>query len=365
MCKESAQTLMRRRLYHERSISIDSSATVLISDSTVEHNYWLDHGALNQGYSSDSQDNFEDLGSKLTREHLSDMACDYTSWKELFLVMMTLGFTLMAFVSIGNSQSFETHDIIKSPSIYVPGAGFSGFFYILGRLRSLRDPYNQNYYCFSAGCLGVVATLRNLTVDEVTDMAFMVQKEWWNGYISRFDIPRAFVDLLLPEQIEYPTDMFKSIHVITTGRPKSILRTATIIRESSSIEDLKNMLVQTTHIPFATGWGLWKDDHMDGGFSLFSHPKCNYQVSLPFDLDLFKNIVNPNLSREKVHRFYRLGLMASNALTPLEEPSVSLSDREGALDNIAWTSPINNNTQELVRTERLSPGVLLNVAKPM
>lgn len=45
--------------------------------------------------------------------------------------------------------------------IYVPGGGFSGFWFSLGRLQSLQHPQDERFVCYSAGCLGVVSVLWN------------------------------------------------------------------------------------------------------------------------------------------------------------------------------------------------------------
>ena len=59
--------------------------------------------------------------------------------------------------------------------------------------------------------------------------------------------------------------------------------------------------------PFATGDRLWNDRHIDGAYSIFSHPKCHKTVGLPYDLELFANALNVNLGIEKVKRFWKAG----------------------------------------------------------
>jgi hypothetical protein len=69
------------------------------------------------------------------------------------------------------------------------------------------------------------------------------------------------------------------------------------------------MLVQTTWIPFAVGDDLWHLEHMDGAFSIPYHPRCEHHVGLAPDLDLLANVINVNLGRAKVEKFWNNGLL--------------------------------------------------------
>eukprot|EP00571_Detonula_confervacea_P000069 CAMPEP_0172326338 /NCGR_PEP_ID=MMETSP1058-20130122/56221_1 /TAXON_ID=83371 /ORGANISM="Detonula confervacea, Strain CCMP 353" /LENGTH=202 /DNA_ID=CAMNT_0013043095 /DNA_START=10 /DNA_END=615 /DNA_ORIENTATION=- len=88
----------------------------------------------------------------------------------------------------------------KQLDLYIPGAGFSGFFYTLGRLQAfLHSPHNatHEYYCFSAGCLALIASLLNLQIDDVLELAHSSRNQWNTGEISRYDVVEHFVDGLL------------------------------------------------------------------------------------------------------------------------------------------------------------------------
>eukprot|EP00956_Cyclotella_meneghiniana_P001908 scaffold2066_cov68-Cyclotella_meneghiniana.AAC.15 len=58
--------------------------------------------------------------------------------------------------------------------LYIPGAGFSGFFYTLGRLNTLlhgaTGQHDDEYYCFSAGCLALVASFMEIPLTQVLEM---------------------------------------------------------------------------------------------------------------------------------------------------------------------------------------------------
>ena len=83
--------------------------------------------------------------------------------------------------------------------LYVPGAGFSGFFYTLGRLHALHSVSSQpkEYYCFSAGCLALITSVMNMSVDQAIEIAHSSRDQWMMGDISRYDVVEVFVDRLL------------------------------------------------------------------------------------------------------------------------------------------------------------------------
>ena len=63
--------------------------------------------------------------------------------------------------------------------------------------------------------------------------------------------------------------------------------------------------------PFITGKGLSIEQngqkHIDGGFSRYSHPKCQTYLAMPLRWDFVWNLT-PNLSREKVSELFSAGL---------------------------------------------------------
>lgn len=227
--------------------------------------------------------------------------------------------------------TFSLHEApIHPDSIYVPGAGFSGYWFTLGRLKSIPDPASKSYYCYSAGCLGVVATLAGKSMHEMSDLAFDVQRRWKAGNLDRYDVVPHFVDGLLfdtagieghardiTRNVTAPVmsdaKLLSKINVITTI--KDMVGVRSVIRTPRSIDELRDMLIHTTWIPWATGDGLWTQDeltgdhHMDGAFSATTHPRCTHHLGLPFMLDLFLNILNVNLGRDKVEKYWNAGIM--------------------------------------------------------
>jgi len=166
-------------------------------------------------------------------------------------------------------------------------------------------------------------------MEHMYDVASTVQNQWRDGIMSRFDVVEAFLGELLRdielETMSVPknsTTLFhyddKTESLSTTTRILSNLKIITSvkngyfglkpdIRTPSSVPELHEMLLQTTWIPFATGADLWHKDHMDGAFSISNHPKCEHEVGLMLDPDLFANIVNVNLGERKVRKFWDAG----------------------------------------------------------
>jgi hypothetical protein len=224
--------------------------------------------------------------------------------------LMSLVFLFVTTVTIFfGTPTTNTQLFVDKNSVYVPGGGFSGFWFTLGRLRSIPDPETKNFYCYSAGCLGVVATLLNYTMEEMVFIASKAQSRWKQGDVDRFDVVETFLDDLLFGDRSNSTlcNLLSRLNIITTVKGKW-LRLNAVIRKPESLENLYEMLLQTTWIPYATGRALWLKDHMDGAFTAAQHPKCEHDVGVAPNLDLMANVLNLNLGRDKADKFYNAGL---------------------------------------------------------
>ena len=62
---------------------------------------------------------------------------------------------------------------------YVPGAGFSGFPFTLGRLHSMGDPTKIECYCYSAGCLAATVALSGMDTQTAQDPDDFHQYPFW------------------------------------------------------------------------------------------------------------------------------------------------------------------------------------------
>mmetsp|Transcript_12097 Transcript_12097/g.28690 ORF Transcript_12097/g.28690 Transcript_12097/m.28690 type:complete len:478 (+) Transcript_12097:167-1600(+) len=240
---------------------------------------------------------------------------------------------------LNTATTTSSHDksIRTENCIYAPGGGFSGFWYSLGRLQSIGNPYNETFVCYSAGCLGVVATLlhhgelaknNNTAIGtdlenndshnrdhylQVYEMARGIQIDMQSGKMHRYRVVESFVDGLLEKLEGYADDdefrilfldtIRSNLNVITTLfddqgphddqsisngvgissqqllplPPLSILPRA-VVRRPSDIPSLRRLLIQSAWIPLVTG-SSWTDrGHMDGGLSKVQHPRCSQTV---------------------------------------------------------------------------------------
>lgn len=261
-----------------------------------------------------------------------------------------------AFLQLFFRNSVNHNDSNAARQVYIPGAGFSGFFYTLGRLYSLRNVTDgdDTYYCFSAGCLALVATLVDVSLESVVEMAHASRNKWMRGEIGRYQVVEYFVDRLLEnddrEEFKHePNTMINAtatlhhhlraitphklqrhlskINIITSKWTKDTILTQSI-RTPSSLLELKQMLLQTTYIPFVTGPSLGSMDqfgntHNDGAFASLlygwkrfskdSHRADDaeqyYELKLPWDVDLLYNGLNIVLDYDKAMLFWRRGLL--------------------------------------------------------
>ena len=277
----------------------------------------------------------------------------HPSW---FVVMTFMAFAMVRLLLYPPSNILWTVTPQNHPNtVCVSGGGFSGFWFTLGRLQnsiilpttttttdSVVSPTNPNdihfhhttnststsrrkeYYCYSSGCLGVVAALSRYSMEDMWNIAYNIQLEWKSGQLDRYDVVTTFVDDLLfgrqhhPKSIQpsmlqrnttlrlTPMDV-SSLNIITTVK-NGWWGVKTSIRTPQSVHELRTMLIQTTWIPFAIGNDLWYNNHMDGAFTTLYHPTCQYNVGLAFDWDLYTNVVNVNLGRDKVEQFWNKGL---------------------------------------------------------
>ena len=108
-------------------------------------------------------------------------------------------------------------------------------------------------------------------------------------------------------------NLLSKINIITTQK-QGRMGIKHAIRKPKTIEELREGLIHTTWIPFATGETVWVQDtktgdhYMDGAFSSILHPICTHHLGLPFMLDLFMNTLNVNLGRDKVEKYWDSGV---------------------------------------------------------
>ena len=176
-------------------------------------------------------------------------ACETPLSSVRFLLFRALALVaVLLLLSIQSNSSI----VVDPNSVYLPGAGFSGFWFTLGRLKSIPDPTDMTYYCFSAGCLAAVSTLSNLTHEELSTTAFDIQSQWRSGEIHRHEVVSVFLDsLLYPKKqanmrppLEDPF-LLSRLQIITTMK-RGWFRLDSVIRSPNNVEELREMLLQTT-----------------------------------------------------------------------------------------------------------------------
>lgn len=192
---------------------------------------------------------------------------------------------------------------------YYTGAGFSGFWYHLGFLHARRnaaadlddenDGSTKDYYCFSSGCLSLV--LSEYSVDDVWDAAVAIQDEWLSGHLSRYDLVEHFVRPLLSGK-----SVDEKIRILVTDRRNGVR----VEQATNDTDHLIRLLVQTTHIPMATGpWPASSSNFVvDGGFSRWLHPVCAETVYVPTTIETTLHSLNPALDKATALSLYDQGL---------------------------------------------------------
>jgi hypothetical protein len=248
---------------------------------------------------------------------------------------------------------------------YVPGGGFSGYWFLLGRLQNMKhqNMNDKKFVCYSSGCLGVIATLlmntdnnnngkNNNNVDSIYDMARTIQIEWNEGRLHQYQVVESFIDELLSPVLdnneqqhqhqqqqqqqqheEFLETIRNNLYIITSTYDDNSIIPKAIIQQPSNIHELKYMLLQTAWIPFVTGSSWTYKNHMDGAFSTFQHPICNTNIELILPkiaqmtstesaetktktkpsitmmeaLKLWTNILNVNLKKDDVDILWKMG----------------------------------------------------------
>ena len=95
---------------------------------------------------------------------------------------------------------------VDPDTVYVPGSGFSGFWYTLGQLSSSSSNSAasddlccrcQIYHCYSAGCMAVVVSLSGRVVQDVLNPENRARRGWMRGRIGGYNVVLTFVKNLL------------------------------------------------------------------------------------------------------------------------------------------------------------------------
>lgn len=227
-------------------------------------------------------------------QHVLDSISSNLPNLRLLLVTLAIGIAILRAL-------IPTHD-----ATYLPGAGFSGFWYTFGRVSNLPDNKERDYHCFSAGCLVVSSVFLGREYSDVALTAKSIQQRWLDGEISRYDVASEFVDDLL--ELKDPANALRQdawlprVQVLTSNWYGGAELTT-----AKNRGELRELLIQTSFIPFATGFGMYHEGENDGGFSLLYHPRCKHNVMLPLTWTMLSNILNVNMGMDTVQELYEIG----------------------------------------------------------
>lgn len=185
------------------------------------------------------------------------------------------------------------------------------------QLESTESDYR--YYCYSSGCLSLV--LAQYSVQDVWDAAIDVQNEWLSGRLSRYNLVQHFVRPLLRYNAA-----FEKVHILVTDKTYGVR-----IERAKNLSNLTQLLVQTTHIPIATGpWpSLNTNFVVDGGFSRWLHPKCAHTVSVPITVQTTLHTLNPALDKTTAFSLYYQGMGDALYLTATQRNEATISNAFG------------------------------------
>ena len=140
----------------------------------------------------------------------------------------------------------------------------------------------------------------NNHVDDIYSVAGSIQQRWANGTLHSYDIVESFIDELVANQAEIDR-LLPRLNILVTPVNDRFVE----MHRATSKEQLADLLIQTTHIPFVTG--ELRTPVLDGGFSRVLHPSCEKTVSVPGTLSSYIHTLNPGLGKPDVLKFWHAG----------------------------------------------------------
>ena len=214
------------------------------------------------------------------------------------LVSIFISFIIVIISIFGHKYyyNFSFKSDLNESCLMLHGGGFSGFWYSFNKLKK-KNPTNnlikKKTYCYSAGCLAFIAYQTRLSFEEVLKECKILQYYYINNRLSMKEIRKLFIlNLLnnLPDGID-----FSNLIIITFKNMNKCL-----FNKISDKDQLLNLLLDTTTIPFVTDFSL-NFQNLDGGFCLPTIPYCNESISLPFNYFFLINIFNPLINNKTIN----------------------------------------------------------------
>lgn len=143
------------------------------------------------------------------------------------------------------------------------------------------------------------------------DAALLSQERWMNHNISRFDLVQDFFDSLVMDEDTAQDKNFQKLlpklKVLVTTKNNGLE-----ILEASNRQELLDLMIKTTWVPVLTGRGVLldfenNDVYLDGGFSRFLHPECEYRLDLPVIWETVVHTFTPSLTRDTIRELWQAG----------------------------------------------------------
>ena len=206
-----------------------------------------------------------------------------------------------------------------------------------------RNEEQPHFYCFSSGCLSLA--LAGHAVEDVYTAATAVQDDWLvHKTVSQYQVVGHFLNRTM---LDYRnSNMSHCIDDDGTGDDTASCRTYRWLQQllprlhilisswnhgvrlemAASVEQLIELLLQTTYIPFVTGPALLErrsgednDLLLDGAFSRMLHPSCDATIAVPLlDRGHLLHSLNPAMSKGSIWKFWEDGKRAARASFPLQ-----------------------------------------------
>lgn len=163
----------------------------------------------------------------------------------------------------------------------------------------------------------ILSVFMNRSLDEVSEAAFAAQRSWTSGHQSRFELVESFFDDLVPPHLDLNGTAVVNLEDATASsflpRIKVLVTTFSDgfrVEEAQTREELRDLIVKTTWVPYLTGWGFSADERevfLDGGFSRLLHPTCETELHLPLIWETLIHTFSPGLTRNQVNSLWNAG----------------------------------------------------------
>lgn len=207
-----------------------------------------------------------------------------------FLLVAVVIVTGVAFVATIIEHD-DQHTLAGPGSVYIPGAGFAGFWYHFGYfshqlhshqqitgsntsktvslLMNQNRPYyrsngNNTYYCYSSGCLGYVLAAASVEVDSVLQAAELVQQQWLRNEIHRYEVVPIFLQNVVPsfhsEQQHHSTKINETAKAAPSDRYTTGTSSSTFDELLSKLRILVTIIEPTTS---SLGDTIWEGTQMN------------------------------------------------------------------------------------------------------